>query len=201
MRGGQAFQEQVALVETTSQIDARLGDRSIAMHTKADRTWTSLGVTSEFLEATGAWLGDQRELHDQSALFFQMAGSLISLARFDYLLCSPAFFQGVFGLERALKLHYDADDTCRGKLLSRAVQESLVHDGLFKNNDALSKELVKKYKVKGMSNAERLALIIPNLRNQFVHGTYLLHPEFLRLTIHLREMADALTTKRMLPIR
>ncbi|MGZ8938933.1 MAG: hypothetical protein ACXW32_06960 [Limisphaerales bacterium] len=149
------------------------------------------------------------ELHDKSARFFQMAGSLVSLSRFDYLLCSPAFFQGVFGLEAALKLHYDADGTCLGELLSRAVREGVFRDALLKNKVVFSKDLKTMIRgkekpaqiIEGRSHAELLSLLIPKLRNQFVHETYLLCPEFLSLTIHLREMADAITTKKTLPIR
>jgi hypothetical protein len=43
---------------------------------------------------------------------------------------------------------------------------------------------------------ELLVQLVPELRNQYFHGRYLLAPDYLHLTFQLREIADALDTFR-----
>jgi hypothetical protein len=44
------------------------------------------------------------------------------------------------------------------------------------------------------THSNALSFLVPHLRNQFVHGTYLLSPEYLHLTFQMREIADVLST-------
>ena len=46
------------------------------------------------------------------------------------------------------------------------------------------------------SHSEKLAALLPILRNEYVHGIYQFHSDYLHLAIQVREMADALTMPR-----
>ncbi|MHA3774889.1 hypothetical protein ACXR0O_25495 [Verrucomicrobiota bacterium sgz303538] len=158
--------------------------------------WKALGISGEFLEAKAAWLREQRNLHDRSFHFFDLAGKLVSLSRFDYLLSSLAFFQAVVGVERALRLHFDSEERHYAELFANAVRDGVIHDSLFQYTQPLSKRLLKKIEARPSTHSEILSFLVPKLRNEFVHGTYLLSPEYIPLTFQMREIADALTTKR-----
>ena len=161
---------------------------------KEDRSWSSLGITGEFLEKQAAWLREQRMLHDNCARFFQSAGELVFFSRFHYPLASLALFQAVIGLERGLKLHYGCEDETLPALFSRAVEERRVHDGLFSDRIRFSSDMLRLIQPEASTYSEKLFSLVPKLRNQFFHGTYLLSPEYLHLTFQLREIADALDT-------
>ena len=165
------------------------------MQVMEDRRWSSLGITGEFLEKKAAWLREQRMLHDNCARFFQSAGDLVSFSRFHYPLASLALFQAVIGLERGLKLHYGREDEHFSALFNRAVEEKLVHDKLFVHPIKLSRDMLKLIKPKPPTYSEKLASLVPKLRNQFFHGTYLLSPDYLYLGFQMREIADALNTR------
>jgi hypothetical protein len=147
----------------------------------------------------------------------------MSLARDDYELASLAFFQAIVGLERALRIHFAAKHSYKfAELFGRAVAEEIVTDALFSDLRPLSDESLKRIaakvlpdrkfsievplpdrlirKVKDVvpTHSDALAILVPKLRNEFVHGTYLLSPEYLHLTIQMREIADALKTKKTL---
>jgi hypothetical protein len=166
------------------------------MHTKIDERWHSFGVTMDFLESKAEWLRAPRMLHGSSVRFFELASSLISCSRFDYPLSSLAFFQAVIGLERALKLHYRTEEDYLSALLKRALKESLVQDSLFSSFPPLSERFLSQVSVRASAHSETLLALVPELRNQFFHGTYLLAPEYLYLTIQMREISDVLVTKR-----
>lgn len=161
-----------------------------------DIRWSYFGVTDAFLESKAAWLKEERDLHDQSLHFFQLAGELVSLSRNDYELASLAFFQAIIGLERALRLHFAADERDKfAELLGRAVADEIVTDAVFSDVRPIPKELRKHLKGTAPTHSQALAILVPKLRNQFMHGTYLLSPEYLHLTFQVREIADALKTK------
>lgn len=191
-----------------------------------DIRWSYFGVTDAFLESKAAWLQEERDLHQQIAHFFRLAGKLVSLSRDDYELASLAFFQAIIGLERALRGHFAADETDKfAELLGRAVAEEIVTDAAFSDVRPLSDELLKQIAEKVLPDATfsievplpdrllrkvkdevpthslALAILVPKLRNQFMHGTYLLSPEYLHLTFQMREIADALKTKGTRPAK
>lgn len=165
------------------------------MLTKVDERWAWFGITAEFLEAKAEWLRAPRTLHGNSVCFFELSGTLVSYSRFDYPLSSLAFFQAAIGLERALKLYYRAEEKNLGVLLARAVKDSVVHDSLFSVIPPLSDRFLSQLQTRPPTHSQMLAHLVPELRNQFFHGTYLLAPEYLHLTFHLREAADALVPK------
>ncbi len=165
-----------------------------------DIRWSYFGVTDAFLESKAAWLEEERDLHRQSAHFFRLAGKLVSLSRDDYELASLAFFQAIIGLERAFRLHFAAEETDKfAELFGKAVTEEIVTDAVFSEVRPIPKELRRHFKGTAPTHSRALAILVPKLRNQFVHGTYLLSPEYLHMTIQMREIADALKTKRTPP--
>jgi hypothetical protein len=131
-----------------------------------------------------------------------VAASLVRFSLYDYTLASVAFFQAILGLEKSLKLHYGVEEAYLKDLLEKAASDGLIHDGLFQAAPEFTKEfarLVKKTIGKTpTSRAETLVLLLPKLRNQYFHGTYLLAPDYLHLTFSVREIVDALTTCRPL---
>jgi hypothetical protein len=165
-----------------------------------DIRWSYFGVTDAFLESKAAWLKEERDLHQQSAHFFRLAGKLVSLSRDDYELASLAFFQAIIGLERALRLHFAAKETDRfAELLGRAVAEEIVTDAVFSDVRPIPRELRRHFKGTAPTHSQALAILVPKLRNQFMHGAYLLSPEYLHLTFQMREIADAMKTKSTRP--
>jgi hypothetical protein len=111
-----------------------------------------------------------------------------------------AFFHAIPGLECALKLHYRDEEAYLSDLLRRAVEEKVVLDRAFADphpfTDWFYQAYQKLIKEHCATNAELLAHLIPELRNQYFHGIYLLAPDYLHLTFQLREFADALMTRR-----
>ena len=166
------------------------------MDFKEDERWFMLGVSVEFLEEKAAWLREPRQLHHTSVNFFDLAARLLLWSRFDYLLASLAFFQAVVGLERAFRIHYDTDQEHFSEMFGRAVSEGHVSDVLFQSVRPLPKELLGQIDRHTSTHAEALALLVPKLRNQFVHGTYIVSPEYLWLAFQMREIADVLDTRK-----
>lgn len=186
------------------------------METREDRRWTALEITPTFLEEKAAWLSEPRGLDYTSANFFRLAGTLVSFSRFEYEFASLAFFQAVIGLEKALTLHFEAEDGKFSELLGKAVSKGLVTDALFQDPKPISDDLLmalmpqpsppaksfnalrrlrKKWLKEARTmthNTAQLCQLVPKLRNQFFHGTYRLSPEFLNLTFQMREIADVL---------
>ena len=80
-------------------------------------------------------------------------------------------------------------------LFSRAVEEKPVHDRLFADPIELSRDMLKLIKPKPPTYSKRLSSLVPKLRSQFFHGTYLLSPDYLYLAFQMREIADALNTR------
>ena len=157
--------------------------------------WKSLGIEQAYLIEKAAWLAEERDLHDRSLVFFRDAGKLLSLARYDYQLSNLVFFLAILGVERALKLHYRAEDESFKQLLENAVVEGIICDSIFQRVEPLSKDLNTLVEGKHESHSRKLISLIPGLRNSFFHGSYWLSPEFLALSLQMREIADALQTK------
>lgn len=73
----------------------------------------------------------------------------------------------------------------------------MIHDGIFTEIRPLH-EVSRRRLDKGLtSHAEKLASLLPELRNQYMHGIYQFHPDYLHLAIQVREMADTLTMPRV----
>lgn len=183
-----------------------------------DERWSYFDITPEFLDAKSEWLLEPRQLHGQTFRFFELAGKLVRLSREDYTLASLAFFQAIIGVERALRRRFPSDNSDPFKsLFKKAVDLEIVTDAAFSHIRPIPDDLQRqafiaafpKDKIPDFSSLPEtkfrklsrefpthirlLSLLVPTLRNQFVHGTYLLSPEYLHLTIQMREIADVLS--------
>lgn len=76
-----------------------------------------------------------------------------------------------------------------------------MHDKLFEDPIDLSNDTPQLINPKPFTYSESLSSLVPKLGHQFFHGTYLLSPDYLHLTFHMREIADALNTGETTAIR
>jgi hypothetical protein len=128
-------------------------------------------------------------------MYFRSAGSLMRFSWFDYTLVSSVFFQTVIGLEGMLRLFYDDRETAFKVLLGRAVNTGIISDAAFSNIASLPKDFLAQIEEGALSYSEKLASLLPKLRNEYLHGEYRLSPAFLHLAIHVREAADAIWSR------
>ena len=170
-----------------------------------DVRWSWFDITESFFETKAAWLKEARSLHGSSVRFFELAGKLVYLSRDDYELSSVAFIQAVIGLERALRLHFRTPSEhysslatsgeSLASLLGRATSEGIVTDAAFSEIRQFSEPIRSQLEVRDDTHCQVLSVLVPKLRNQFAHGTYILAPDYLHLAIQMREIADVLVTK------
>jgi hypothetical protein len=175
--------------------------------------WQDYGITVEWIEEKAEWM--RRASGSPGAIdgFYDCAGRLMRLCAYDYYLLAPMFFHTVIGLEAMLRVHYNATDrNSFSELLGRAKKENLFHDGIFleirslhasftpRTDEERAREFDRLFDgeepegVEQMkSTVETLAWLLPRLRNQYMHGIYQFHPDYLHLAIQVREMADVLT--------
>lgn len=158
------------------------------------------GLTLDWFEEKSSWMRRECGAPGMIDGFFDLAGRLMQYCAYDYCLLGPMFFHAVIGLEVMLRVHYRTDEKDRfSTLLSRAVNEGVIHDGIFCQVPPLVfPELLdgifgKKRSLHPKTQAGKLAVLLPRLRNQYFHGQNLLSPDFLILALHVREAADALT--------
>ena len=169
-----------------------------------EESWRSCGIEPEFLTTTAAWLEEKRGMHSEAFRHFEVSGSLMRFARQDYKLGSAAFFHAVLGLEKALRMHYLTKEESLQELLRRARADSLIPDSLFKDAPAFTRPfaggtLKKLIGTPPASRADLLVELIPKLRNEYMHGEYLLTPDFVHLARQVRVIADQLETLRGFP--
>ncbi|MES2789250.1 MAG: hypothetical protein V4719_06485 [Planctomycetota bacterium] len=189
-----------------TQPPSRLHYFEISDTQNMDVRWSWFDVTESFFETKAPWLKEARTLHGSSVRFFELAGKLVWLSRDDYELSSLAFFQAVIGLERALRLHFRkqtepyaslaAPGESLASLLDRAMSEGIVTDAAFSEIRPFSDHIRSQLEVTVDTHCRALSVLVPKLRNQFMHGTYLLAPDYLHLAIQMREIADLLVTRR-----
>jgi hypothetical protein len=145
------------------------------------------------------WMG--RDSHTPGTIdyFFDAAGRLLKYCGFDYMLLGPMCFQAIIGLEAQLRFSFTAGSEHSFKeLLNRAVDQKLVTDMAFSGPKPLPKNFLEKIgKPLPVTHAEKLAVLLPKLRNDYFHGTFLLSPELLHLALEVREISDALTKARL----
>jgi hypothetical protein len=160
--------------------------------------WQDYGITVEWIEEKAEWM--RRDSGSPGAIdgFFDCAGRLMRLCAYDYYLVGPMFFHTVIGLEAMLRVHYKATDkNSFSELLAKAVEEKLFHDGIFSDIRPFHEVFLRHMPKGAASHAEKLASLLPSLRNEYLHGIYQFHPDYLHLAIQVREMADVLTMPRM----
>jgi hypothetical protein len=111
---------------------------------------------------------------------------------------SLALFQSIIAVEKSLRLFNRNPNLSFQEIFAEIVDQEIVSDSVFSRFELPSKdfELSKNWKkhVKGKQKSylELLSKLIPKLRNDFFHGTYLMSPAFLPLCFQMRELADAL---------
>ena len=154
-------------------------------------------MTRQFLEQKAAWLSEQRELEDDVARFFIEAGKLVSFSWYHYPFASLALFQSIIAVEKSLRLFNKEPKLSFQELFAEIVRQDIIPDSVFSKLDLskdfqLSKDMKKHVKGKQKSHLELLSKLIPKLRNDFFHGSYLMSPAFLQLCFQMRELADAL---------
>ena len=160
--------------------------------------WRSLGVTEQFLEQKADWLSEQRALEDDVARFFMEAATLVSFSWYHYPFASLALFQSIIAVEKSLRLVNRNLKLSFQEIFAEIVDQEIVSDSVFSKfglpskDFELSKDMKKQVEGKPKSHLELLSKLIPKLRNDFFHGTYLMSPEFLPLCFQMRELADAL---------
>jgi hypothetical protein len=160
-----------------------------------DQRWTAYGLTMEWFIEKAAWIGRDSGSPGSIDYFFDAAGRLLKHCGFDYILLSPMCFHAIIGLEARLRFSYEATskDSFQ-QLLNRAVDERLVTDDAFSSPKPLPKSFLKKIgEPQPATHAEKLAVLLPKLRNDYFHGSFLLAPELLPLALDVREISDALT--------
>ena len=164
-----------------------------------DARWVWFDVTPAFVDERAVWLCEARDLHGSSLRFFEIAGSLIRFSRYNYPLASVAFFHAILGLEKALRIHFGDEDKSLRNLLTKAHEDGTLSKAELENLPTFSEPFARSISEIGVNKAatrlDTLVLIVPELRNQYVHGTYLLAPDYLHLAFQLRQMADTLNTK------
>lgn len=159
--------------------------------------WKVAGLTEDSYDEKVRWLEDRRELGDGCDCFFELSARLYQHCRGDYSISSAAFFHAVIGLERAFRNHYQGTKDSFADLFHEAIDEGLIHDAIISDLRPLPKELAKQIKDCPDEHCARLARLVPKWRNDYFHGSHRLHPEFFFIALQLREIADALTTRRL----
>ncbi|MFO0906464.1 MAG: hypothetical protein U0939_25895 [Pirellulales bacterium] len=172
-----------------------------------DPTWNAIGVSEQELRTFAERLGDPNNLPPLVHRFFEQASSLMLHAWYRYSFASIAFFHAVIGVEKILRLAYDAEQKDSfAQLFDKAVEQRIIHDGVFQEiepigNGFLRKQLEEflKERRKGKdapSYPARLASLVPHLRNEYLHGKYLMALAFVPLSLQMRQVADAIAASR-----
>src|SRR4030095_7306914 len=159
---------------------------------KPDDRWGGIGITEEKLNHCAEWISRDPGFRGAVIMYFRAAASLMRSSWYDYTLIPVVFFQSVAGLEGVLRLEAGEKERSFSTLLGLAVESGLVGDSDLTQTEALPENFAKLVGKGHLSYAHRLAALIPKLRNQYLHGDYLLHPRFLPLSINVREIVDAI---------
>jgi hypothetical protein len=164
-----------------------------------DQRWTAYGLTMEWFIEKAAWIGRDSHTSGSIDIFFDTAGRLLKYCGFDYMLLSPMCFHAIIGLEARLRSYFKADSRqLFRELLQRAVDEKLVTDAAFSDPRPLTRCFLEKIgKPRPVTHAGKLAVLLPKLRNDYFHGSFLLTPELLQLALEVREISDALAKVRL----
>lgn len=162
-----------------------------------DGTWQRFGVTEDCIRLSAERLREPGALNHQVHRFFDEASTLVLHSWFSFPLTSIAFFHTVLGVEKSLRLRFDATPAATySSLFARAIDERLIHDGVFLEISPLRKELTRRVRPKPPSYSHLLAQLVPLLRNQYFHGDHILADDFLPLSMRMRDIADALALKK-----
>ena len=168
-----------------------------------DASWRALGRTRKVLESDAEWLREQRQLDHESLRFFRLSGKLLLCAIDEYELISVAFFHAVIGLERSMRAHFSGvhhspeDGRKFAELFAHFVATQIISDSVFSRLEPASNFLTRRFPIESTSHVDLLSRLIPQLRNQYMHGEFILTEDFFPLTIQMREIADALSANEI----
>jgi hypothetical protein len=168
-----------------------------------DPTWSTIRVNERELRTIAEQLGGQNTLPALVHRFFEQASSLMLHAWCSHPFASIVFFHAVIGVEKALRLAYDAGQKDSFKqLFDKAVEQGVIHDGVFQAIEPIGdgflwqqmyeflKEIMKG--IDAPSYSARLASLVPHLRNEYLHGSYIMAIAFVPLSLQMRKVADAI---------
>lgn len=132
-------------------------------------------------------------------LYFRTAAKLLRLSHDDLTLLPWVFAQTVIGLEKVLRIHYQALKVqSLGQLLQKAITDGLFADSAFECIWPLPKEFLKRFEDKvPETHAAKLAVLIPSLRNDLLHGDChgYYFDDLLPLIIQTREIVNAVVLR------
>ncbi len=160
-------------------------------------TWLLLGVSDDEREARAEWLSrDHPRFPGMLALYFRTAAKLLRSSHEDPSLLPWVFAQTVVGLEKVLRIHYEAGkEQSLGLLLQKAITDKLFADSAFACIWPFPKGFNKRLTGKNAETyAAKLAVLIPSLRNDLLHGDNhgYFFEDLLPLIIQTREIVDAM---------
>lgn len=182
----------------------------------SDNIWADLcpDESEETFRAYAARLSVPKDFPGPVHMFFNVAGSLVYHSWYHYPFLSVAFFHTVLGVERTLRWMYDTQKDSFKDLFKKAVEEGIVHDGIFEETSPSYHDYTKRQlelsripEFDATFDASELpeqtcdlpptysaflSELVPNLRNKYCHGNFQMSPDFLPLSLRLREVADAL---------
>ncbi len=158
--------------------------------------WPGFRITDEDLEAKTEWLSrDDPRFQGPMVMFFRTAASLLRFTRQVFTLLPLVFVQTVIGLEQVLRLV--CEDPKHKRSLSELLKQA-ASDGHLAGLEKIewmpfpaSMEEEGKI-IQSRADVEDLAALIPNVRNELLHGEFALTFEFLALALHVRRLVDAL---------
>lgn len=162
-----------------------------------NNVWRGYGITDEALEEAAEWLSqDHSRFPGSLVAYFRTAGHLLRFTHQQFTVLPLVFVQMVIGLEKVLRVVYKDTDH---KLTLSALLQKAFDDGHFNDVGEMQWRPSPKrshpnpFKVT-MPDQSLKAMVthIPKLRNELLHGEYMLTHELLELSLYLRRMVDAL---------
>ncbi len=164
-------------------------------------TWLLLGVSDDEREARAEWLSrDNPRFQWPLVLYFRTAAKLLRFSHEDLTLLPWVFAQTVIGLEKVLRIHYQAGKgQSLGQLLKEAIADGRFSDSAFACIWPLPEEFIKRLTGKDSeTHAAKLAVLIPSLRKDLLHGDCHGYDfdDLLPLIIQTREIVDAVVVHR-----
>jgi hypothetical protein len=158
--------------------------------------WPGFGITDEVLEEKAEWLSrDHPRFQGRLVMFFRTAASLLRFTQQDFTVLPLVYVQMVIGLEKMLRLVYQGD---KRQLHLKEMLQQAYAEGIFADlkeiecmscHPWMNRDLEI---IQSRADVGDVAELIPNIRNELLHGEFTLTFEFLALALHVRRMVDAL---------
>lgn len=153
--------------------------------------WPGFGILDGQLVSMAKQLGcDHPHFPAAATMHFRSAEKLLILTCYEFFLLPYVFLQTVFGLEKVMRSCFpDEQGKCSLKeLLKNAVDQKLITDSSFSDYPSVLKLDGICFRL--AKTDDKLAHLIPDLRNKIAHGDYTLTPELLPLALQVRALAN-----------